>query len=248
MDRQTVIEKTKTLVGAAANERGVDQPQVYVDLALEEFTRFGKPREVEQTVTGDGGDEYALAATWDDDFSTLVSVIYWPSNDTDSQPLTIPLTDVQIERRLPSDGGTQIRFLTLSPSSSDRVVVTFTAPHTLGETSATTTVQTTQALGLAYLAASMMLNAAAAGTAATVPQSGDADFVSSTFGTAGDAYRRLATVYAAKADDMLGISRSPESSVGPPVITSKRAVPGRARGRRPFLTHGWRRYQEHEGT
>lgn len=247
MDRQTVIGKTGNLIGKAATERGVEPLQVYVELAVDEFNRFAKPRELEQTITGDGGDEYALDSEWDDDFSTLVDVVYWPSNDTDSTPTRVSLTDVQVEKRLPSDGGSQIRFLSISPSSSDRVVVTFTALHTLGETAATTTIPASLAIGLAYLAGSMALNAAAAGTAATVPQSGDADIVGSTFGTAGDAYRRLATEFSRKADELLGISRSGEGAVGRPAMVSKRAIPGRARGRRPYLTHGSRRYLTHEG-
>lgn len=244
--RQTIIDKTRSIVGTAKNERGIEPVEVYVSLALDKFSKLGPPREVEQTITGDGTDEYALASTWVSGFSVIESVAYWASNDTNEAPRMLRRDEYVVEEDLPSDGSSQIRFLTFSPSSSDRVVVTFTAPQIVGETAATTTVPDHLVLGLAYLAASMLCDTAAASLAATVPQATDDDALISSFGTAGDAYRRMATRFQEEAYVMLGIAsaESGGEAIGPPEIVAVRAVPGRSYGRR-YMTHA--RYSRWHG-
>lgn len=240
MDRQTILGYVQTLAGDALAERGVGgRIESFLALALLEFSRTAAPRRAELTLTGDATDEYALTTPWDDSFSTLVSVTYWPDNDTTESPQEIALTDVRVEKRLPAEGGTQIRLLGLSPAAADRVVVTFTAPHAIGDTAATTSVSDVEALGIAHLTTALIMAAAASGVAATVPQHGDGDLVAS-FDSRADAYRRLADHHRAQAREVLGAGG--ESGGAQVAISSQRAIPGRARGRRPYLTHGTPRW------
>lgn len=235
--RDGIIEKVTQLVGTARQERGVAPVSDYVDLALDEFSAFAQPQDVEQTITGDGTDEYAISASWVEGFSSIKSVHYWPSNDTNEEPQLIAPDRYVVENRLPSAGGTQIRF-DFSPTSSDRVVVTFSAPHTVGDTAGATTVRDSATLGLAYLAASLLCAAAASSLAATVPQAGDEDATfGAGFGTAGDAYRRMSEHFGRRADSLLGINREARTeSAGRIAVSSVRAVPGRQYGR-TYLTH-----------
>lgn len=240
--RQTVVAKARNLVGKAAEVPGVMSLGTCADMAVADYTRFAQFDEVEWTITGDGGDEYDVPAGFIPAVAVIRKVSYWAANDTTTAPQIIEESGYQVEDDLPADGTAQLR-LNFSPTSADRVVVTYTAPHTL--TDSASTVPAAMEQGLACLAAAYLYDSAAGNTASQVPQATDADFIVPGFGTAGDAYRRLATKMEQRGDLYLGISREAViERAGASVVVTKAVVPGKNAGR-VYLTHGRHRPGTH---
>lgn len=229
--RQELLDEVTTLAGGLVGERGVRSFDLHAATALRTFSAHAKPRIVVLAVTGDGGDEYGLGADWVDGFSVIHRLRYVASGDYDAVPVYWTDSDYQLETD--SSGNPQIRFR-ISPGSTDIVVIEHTAPYTLGETAATTTVPDYQLTALAYLVAANALRAAAVGVTATRDQGTDTDILD--FNSQGGEFRRLADDYDAQFDDLMGIDRaSPGAPTKPPVITTTRAQPNRRRSR--YLTH-----------
>lgn len=219
--RQTAAAEVQALVGRAARERDVKGIDEYLALALRDVDR-SSPRHVKLTLTGDGTDEYALPSPWERGFSVIERVRWVVGNDFNAVPVWIEDDEYEIEYE--SDGDAQIRFYYGSPSSSDRVVVEHTARHTLAESAASTTLNDTQTGALTARAASLLLRAAAASVASSVPQGTDEDFVEPAVTNAAGEYRRLADDFDAEYRRLLGITDDAPST---PVIKSVPTTPGR---------------------
>lgn len=224
--QESIQAAVTTLAGSALDERGVGSVSEYVALALEDVSIYA-PRVIHHVLTGDAGDEYDFPATWVQGFSVLRRAVYRSDADFDEPGSELLPEQYIIEQK--ADGTDQLRLLTLSPSSADRVVLTFTGRHTV------TTLSAQQAQAVAQRSAALVCRAAATGTSGTVPQGHDADMVGFT-GTQGDAYRRLADDFDREFDRLLGIDRTQAPrQTGPAVIVTVRAQPNR-RNRR-YLTH-----------
>lgn len=177
--RQTFAKKVSARVGGAEKVLSGAGIGDYADGALPEFSSAaslaGRVRKVELTITGDGTDEYGLGSSWTDGFSRVLECWRWDSNDTNSEPILMGPEEYQIEDALPAAGSSQIRFLTYSPSSADRIVVTHTALHTL--TDAATSISSWDEEAFADLVASRLLEDAATAVLRFKPQASDEDFL-----------------------------------------------------------------------
>lgn len=176
--RQTYVKAVRARVaGAERLIQSVAELGAYVDQCVQTFSAAaanrGRTRKVELTITGDGSEEYGLGSDWTDGFSTVLEVWKWDDNDTTEQPEYIANDEYEVEDYLPSAGASQIRFLTFSPSSSDRVVVIHTALHAVTDSSSTISSWDDEAF--ADLIAARVLEAAATALLARVPQATDTD-------------------------------------------------------------------------
>lgn len=175
--RQTYVTAVKSRVSGAERLLDVNSLSHYVDQCLPAYSAAaanrGRTRKVELTITGDGSEEYGLGSDWTDGFSTVVEVWRWDDNDTTDQPTRLGSDEYEVEDALPSSGASQIRFLTFSPSSSDRVVVVHTALHTCTDSASTLSAWDDEAF--ADLVSSRVLEAAATALLSRVPQSTDTD-------------------------------------------------------------------------
>lgn len=106
----------------------------YIEIALREHEKF-RPRILVQDITGDGTDEYDLAATFVYGASTVLSITRRDDSDFDEIPISVHEDEWEIERK--DDDSLQIRFLTFTPNSSDKVVIEYTGQHTLDTTTST---------------------------------------------------------------------------------------------------------------
>ena len=199
--RLTITQEVAALVGNAHKESGVLTIAEYVDLGVRDVEKVA-PRHYRRILTGDGTDEYALASPWERGFS-IVERVRWVAG-ADYNAKAVWLTQDQWELDYESDEDPQIRF-SLSPSTSDRVVVEHTARHTLTDATATTTVNDTEASATARRAAVLLLRAAAASVNSRVPQGTDEDFAEPGIGSAAAEYRRLADDYQKEYESLLGI-------------------------------------------
>lgn len=214
----TIETDVRAIASGAAEHPGVAGVGVYVDLARRDVER-ASPRVYKQTITGDGTDEYALSSPWERGFSTIRHVRWVADNDFNAVPEW--LVPEQYEVEYDSSGNSQIR-LSRSPSSSDRVVVEFTARHTLTTSTSTTTVNDTEASALAYRAAALLLRAAATRAATTTPQATDADFAVGAIASQAGEFRRLADDADAEYRRLLGITEDAPST---PAFSSVPASP-----------------------
>jgi hypothetical protein len=101
--------------------------------AAKDLGRF-RPRQVVADIVGNGTSDYAVPAGWVLDVSSMVSVEF-PAGDI--PPIYLEDSDWTLYRSATST--VLLRLLRDTPSASQTVRVTFTAPHTLGTTPATTT-------------------------------------------------------------------------------------------------------------
>jgi len=175
--RQTLATKVKARAGGVDRLSGVEALAAYIDQCIPAFSAAaanrGRTRKVELTITGDSGDEYGLGSDWTDGFSTVLEVWRWDDNDTTEEPVFVPSDEYEVEDALPASGSSQIRFLTFSPSSSDRVVVVHTALHSV--TDATSTISSWDEEAFADLVAARVLEAAATALLSRIPQATDTD-------------------------------------------------------------------------
>lgn len=231
--QQTIVLGVQRLVGAAAKERGVAAIAEYVTMGLADLDLVS-PYVTRVTLTGDGSDEYALASPWERGFSAIRWVRYYPDNDRNE-----PHQEIQPEAydatELASDGTAQIRFYSLSPTSSDRVVIEYTARHTLTDSASTTTLTATQATALQYRAAAHLLRAAASSSASSAPQDRAVDFAVPGTSQA-DSYRRLADDMEESYRSTLGIPADGSAAQPAQFATVPVEYSARTRGR-VHLTH-----------
>jgi hypothetical protein len=216
-DLQTSIAATKRLVGTAHEAKGVSPVESFVTAALREVNRLS-PYQARTTLTGDGTDEYPLGSLWTRGVSVISRARYLPDGDynerfRDLAPDEYDATEVT------SGGAAQIRFLTVTPPASAKVILEHTAVHTLS-TNALTTLSDREAGAVEYCAAALLLRAAAASVAGVAPQSSDMDFASSALQNAADAYRRLADDMDARFREALGLPADGSVAARPVVITS----------------------------
>lgn len=232
---QTVTAEVQLLLGGAKRLRGAGDVPSFVASAQRDLDRYS-PRLVRATLTGDGTDEYALASPWERGLSSISRVRWVPDNDFNEPAQWIATDAYEVE--YDSAGAGQIRFLTITPTSADRVVVEHSARHTLTAATATTTISETEAAALARLTCAAMLRAAGAVAGSTIPQATDEDIAVSGTDGAADQYRRLADDFDAQADQILGIDRTARTGEvrSAPVIVSVRALPWRQTAGR-YLTH-----------
>lgn len=108
--------------------------QTYVAHALEEHTRH-RPRNIIHDITGDGDEDYALPSTYVRDQSFVTRVRWVPSADF-GEPAQY-MTPEDWEVKLADDDTFLIHFFRHVPSSADKVIVEFNAPHVLDDTTST---------------------------------------------------------------------------------------------------------------
>ena len=104
--------------------------------AVKDFGRF-RPRQLVADIVGTGVSDSAVPAGWVLDVSQVLSVEF-PSGNV--PPEYLEDADWTIYRSATST--VVLRFLRDTPSASQTIRVTFTAPHALGATPATTTLTT----------------------------------------------------------------------------------------------------------
>ncbi len=117
-----------------------------IDTAVQRFSRQ-RPRTLVSDIAGDGSYDYDLPSGWLDGFSRIL-VVEYPSGRRDPEILEEDRYDVY---RSPT--GLKLRFFENTPLASETIRLTFTVPHTLGDSS--TTVPTTDEAAVCFLAASL---------------------------------------------------------------------------------------------
>jgi hypothetical protein len=90
--------------------------------AVVDYSRY-RPSEAVADIAGTGGYDYALPAAWVTDFSHLLCVEF-PAGER--IPVYLEETDYGLYRTTTT---TQLRLLTVTPSATQTVRVTFTVPH-----------------------------------------------------------------------------------------------------------------------
>lgn len=104
--------------------------------AVKDLSRF-RPRILVGDIVGNGTKLYSLPAAWVVDVSSMESVEF----PTGTDPLTY-LEDTDWTLYRSSSTVVQLRLTVDTPNASQTMRLTFTAPHTLGNTPATTTLTT----------------------------------------------------------------------------------------------------------
>lgn len=216
-DLQTSVAAVKRLVGTAHEAKGVSPVTDFLTAALRDLTRVS-PYQTRTTLTGDGTDEYPLGALWTRGISVISRVRYLADGDYNERPRELE-SDEYDATEVTSGGAAQIRFLSFTPATSSKVIIDHTAAHTLS-TAATTTLSDQEAGAVEYLAAALLLRAAAASVAGVAPQSSDMDFASSAVQNAADAYRRLADDMDAKYRDAMGLPADGSTAARPVLVTT----------------------------
>lgn len=213
----TSVAAVKRLVGTAHEAKGVAHVTEFLTAALRDLTRVS-PYQARTTLTGDGTDEYPLGSLWTRGVSVISRVRYLADGDYNETPQELQPEEYDATE-VTSAGAPQIRFLSITPPASSKVIIDHTAAHVLSTTDLTTLTDQ-QAGALEYAAASLLLRAAAASVAGVAPQASDMDFASSAVQNAADAYRRLADDMDAKYRDALGLPPEGQTAARPVLVTT----------------------------
>jgi hypothetical protein len=139
--RPRVIDEIRDDNAVIVNPAGLNQ-LIADAVVLYSTTR---PRQVVADIAGTGAFDYALPAGWVDGWSKLLLVEY-PAGQR--EPEFVDPLDWEIYR---SPSGAVLRFKADTPLAGKTIRVTFTAQHTVAES--TTSVPTADFTGLVYLAA-----------------------------------------------------------------------------------------------
>lgn len=174
--------------------------------ALAEYQKV-KPREVVVSVAGNGGFDYLVSSAlvaFVDGFSSILSVIA-PYSASEQNPSALDEDDYTLAR-LP--GGLYLRLRSNTLAASESMLVAYSAPHTLNET--TSTVSPADDDALADLASAEACESLAAVYAQSTDSTIGADAVdhkgkSST-------YRELASSFRERYERKLGVGKSATSA------------------------------------
>lgn len=126
----------------------------FLDEAVKAYSK-DSPREISDSITGDGTYDYALPTDWVEEFSSLLAIEY-PAGE--QIPTYMDLSNVTLYDD--GDGDARVlRFLFNTPAATESFVVVHTAPHTCS--TATNTIPVNDQDAVINLAASYCCNALA---------------------------------------------------------------------------------------
>jgi len=171
-----------------------------LDEALNVYSRH-RPREIVADIAGSGAYTYALPATWEAEFSIIVS-FEWPSGD--QWPSMIESQRFQI---YDSGAGDQLRTLDFTPSTGQTMRIVHTARHAVA--GASSTVAKADEIAVAELAASICLRQLAARAADSRDSTILADAVD--YGGLVQTYTQLADRLLRAYRDHVGVGKEGES-------------------------------------
>lgn len=212
------------LVKAAVKDTSgkLDDPTDYdnaITAALKRYSRH-RPRVLVADLPGTGSNDLALPASWSDGHSGVQGVEYPVGNIPEE------MIDQRDYKLYQTPTGQKLRLLTVKPTVSEAVRLTFTGLH-IDES----TVAVADQEAVANLAASICCRALAAYYGNTGDPTIQADVVN--YRSKTDEYRRLADSFESLYNDHLGIR--PDDTTPAAMATAAPADSGRVR-----LTHGRR--------
>lgn len=98
--------------------------QAFILEAVQRFSQK-RPRELAKEIAGDGSYDYALPTEWVEGFSVALQVEYPAGEQEPNYPDDNDWTIYQ------GASGRKLRFLTCSPATGEKILLTLTAPHTV---------------------------------------------------------------------------------------------------------------------
>ena len=198
----------------------LDDPTDYDSAITSALKRYAKhkPRVLVSDLPGTGSNDLALPVSWSEGLSGVQSVEYPVGNVPEC------LIDVRDYKLYQNPSGQQLRLLTVQPTVSETVRLTFTGLH-----SDESTVAIADLEAVANLAASICCRMLAAQYGNTNDPTIQADVVN--YRSKTDEYRRLADSFESLYNDHLGIK--PNDTTPAAMVTAPPPDSSRSR-----LTHG----------